>query len=308
LSTEKHPQQARVQRKRRGGATTAASVRQLARREPEQHLDAIAQLMRDSRRFPLLTAAEEVELAQRIERGDLDAKERMVNSNLRLVLSVARKHQGYGLPLEDLVQEGILGLIRAVEKFDWRRGYKFSTYGTLWIRQAIQRAQENSSRTIRLPVHVHQQLRKLSVAERRFEAENAREPSEEELGELLELPVDQIRALRDAARPLDSLDRGVGEDGETALGDLLENDRPGPDAETLSSELSRSVVWALEELPAPERRAVAMRYGLAGEPPATLAEVGRALNVSRERARQLEEQGLNRLAQRGDLAALREAA
>src|SRR5215211_7460908 len=174
----------------------------------ETTTDAMQLFLREVRRHPLLTKDEEVELAQRIERGDLQAKERLINSNLRLVVSVAAKYQGHGLPLADLVQEGILGLIRATEKFDWRLGYKFSTYGTLWIRQAIQRALENSSRTIRLPVHINQRLRKIGKAERVL-----------------------ATRLGQAAQDVTSLDRGVGDDGETAFGDLLPSDRPRPDQE-----------------------------------------------------------------------------
>src|ERR1700722_18967563 len=182
--------------------------------------------LRRARAHPLLTAAEEIDLSQRIERGDLEAKERMINANLRLVVAQARRYQGHGLPLEDLVQEGMLGLIRAVEKFDWRKGFKFSTYGTLWIRQAIQRGLQNSGRTIRVPVHVAQRQVKVRKIEGELSLRLAREPTDEEIAEVAELPVDQVTEMRELARGLASLDQPVGEDGETALGDLLPSDEP----------------------------------------------------------------------------------
>ena len=176
--------------------------------------DSVSQLLAESRRWPLLTADEEVELSQRFERGDLEAKERMINSNLRLVVSNARRYQGQGLPFPDLVQEGMLGLIRAVEKFDWRRGYRFSTYATLWIRQAMQRGLENSGRTIRLPVHVGQRARKVARIERELTTRLGREPAEEEIAEAAELTLEQVIEVKSASRSVTSLDQPVGE-GET---------------------------------------------------------------------------------------------
>ena len=186
--------------------------------------DALQLFLNEIRRYPLLTAAEEVELAKRIEQGDLEAKERMINSNLRLVVSIAKKYQGQELSLLDLIQEGIFGLIRAAEKFDWRKGYKFSTYATFWVRQAIQRGLANKARTIRIPVHIGQRERKIARAERELQAKHGREPTDEEIAEAAELPLAQVQEVREAARTVTSLDRPVGEEGDTALGDLLEGD------------------------------------------------------------------------------------
>src|SRR5918999_733956 len=196
--------------------------------------DTLQLFLRDVRRHPLLTAEEEIELAQRIERGDLAAKERMVNSNLRLVISVARKYQGQGLPLGDLIQEGMLGLIRAVEKFDWRKGFKFSTYGTLWIRQAIGRGLANSGRTVRLPVHIVARARKIADAERKLAVELERTPTEAEIAEAVGLPLDEVADIRRADKGPASLDQGVGEDGETSLGDLIPHDGPAVEDEGAS--------------------------------------------------------------------------
>src|SRR5215210_4318649 len=193
--------------------------------------DALQLFLNEIRRYPLLTKDEEIELSKRIEQGDLEAKERMINSNLRLVVSIAKKYQGQELSLLDLIQEGIFGLIRAAEKFDWRKGYKFSTYATFWVRQAIQRGLANRARTIRIPVHIGQRERKIARAERQLRAELGRDPSDEEVARAAELPVEQIDEVRKVARAVTSLDRPVGEDGETALGDLLESDESSPEEE-----------------------------------------------------------------------------
>src|SRR5687767_15844268 len=191
-----------------------------------QTTDALQLFFNEIRRHPLLTAEQEIEIAKAIERGDLDAKERLVNSNLRLVVSIAKKYQGQDLSLLDLIQEGILGLIRASEKFDWRKGYKFSTYATFWIREAIQRGIANKGRTIRIPVHIGQRERKIARASRELHAQLGREPTDDEISEATELPLDQIEEARDTIRTITSLDRPVGEEGETALGDLLPSDEP----------------------------------------------------------------------------------
>jgi RNA polymerase primary sigma factor len=271
--------------------------------------DSLEVFFEQARVHPLLTAAEEVELAKRIERGDLEAKERMINSNLRLVVSQARRYQGLGLEMGDLVQEGMLGLIRAVEKFDWRRGFKFSTYGTLWIRQAIQRGLQNTGRTIRVPVHVSQQQTKLRKLESDLATRLSREPTDEELAEVLGWPLEEVRDLRELGRNLTSLDQSVDEDGETSLGDLLASDRPGPVEELADAELAQQLGNVVDRLPESERNVIRLRFGLTDEGGArTLKQAGTELGISAERARQLEEQGLRRLARSPELAALREAA
>jgi RNA polymerase primary sigma factor len=270
--------------------------------------DALQLFLNEIRRYPLLTANEEVELARRIEQGDLEAKERMINSNLRLVVSIAKKYQGQELSLLDLIQEGIFGLIRAAEKFDWRKGYKFSTYATFWIRQAIQRGLANKARTIRIPVHIGQRERKIVRAERELQARLGREPSDDEIATAAELPLTQVEEVRDAARTVTSLDRPVGEEGDTRLGDLLQGDAPPPDQEvelSLGEELLRQTI---EDLPDNEQRVIRLRYGMDGEDPKPLRETGRRLGLSAERVRQLESKALKRLALRRELEALRHVA
>ena len=270
--------------------------------------DALQLFLNEIRRYPLLTATEEVDLSKRIEQGDLAAKERMINSNLRLVVSIAKKYQGQELSLLDLIQEGIFGLIRAAEKFDWRKGYKFSTYATFWIRQAIQRGLANKARTIRIPVHIGQRERKIVRAERDLAARLGREPTDEEIASEAELPLDQVEEVRDAARTVTSLDRPVGEEGDTALGDLLEGGAPPVDQEvevSLSEQLLRRTI---EELPDTEREVIRLRFGLTGEDPQPLRETGRRLGLSAERVRQIEAAALKRLAMRRELEALREVA
>ena len=263
---------------------------------------------RDARRHALLSAAEEIELAQRIERGDLDAKERMINSNLRLVVSQARRYQGHGLPLEDLVQEGMLGLIRAVEKFDWRRGFKFSTYGTLWIRQAIQRGLQNSGRTIRLPVHVAQRQVKVRKVESELSVTLGREPTDEEIATVAELPVEQVSEIRELARNLASLDQPVSDDGEIVLGDLLASDRPDAFDELADRQRDQQLAQVLARLPERERTVIELRFGLSGDEPRTARKTATELGISAAHASELEEQALRRLAQSTELEALRIAA
>jgi RNA polymerase primary sigma factor len=270
--------------------------------------DALQLFLNEIRRYPLLTAAEEVELSKRIEQGDLAAKERMINSNLRLVVSIAKKYQGQELSLLDLIQEGIFGLIRAAEKFDWRKGYKFSTYATFWIRQAIQRGLANKARTIRIPVHIGQRERKIVRAERELSATLGRDPRDDEIATHAELPLDQVEEVRDAARTVTSLDRPVGEEGDTALGDLLEGGAPPVDQEvevSLSEQLLRQTI---EELPETERDVIRLRFGLTGEDPQPLRETGRRLGLSAERVRQIESRALGRLGRMRELAGLRQAA
>jgi RNA polymerase primary sigma factor len=270
--------------------------------------ESVDQLLAHSRRYPLLTPAQEIELAQRIERGDLRAKEILVNSNLRLVASNARRYQNQGLPLADLVQEGMLGLIRASEKFDWRKGFRFSTYATLWIRQAIQRGLENSGRTIRLPVHVAQRSRKVGRVERELSVRLGREPTIEELAEETGLPVDQVEEVRHQRAALVSLDQQVGEDGDTALGDLLPSDAEAPEETAWDNERERIVHRAISQLPETERTVLTLRFGTGREEPQTLTAIGKRLGFSAERASQLEQRALKKLAESPELAALREAA
>ncbi len=270
--------------------------------------DSVDLFLRRARMHPLLNAAEEVELAQRIERGDLEAKERMINSNLRLVVSQARRYQGHGLPMEDLIQEGMLGLIRAVEKFDWRRGFKFSTYGTLWIRQAIQRGLQNSGRTIRVPVHVAQRQVKVRRIESELNTRLSREPTDEEIAAVAELSAEEVAELRELSRGLASLDQPVGEDGETAFGELLASDRPGPAAEVEESDRERRIGEVVGSLPEDERNVIRLRFGLHGDEALTLRQTGSELGIPLAQARELEQRGLRRLAASRELEELREAA
>ena len=270
--------------------------------------DALQLFLNEIRRYPLLNAEQEVELSKRIEQGDLAAKERMINSNLRLVVSIAKKYQGQELSLLDLIQEGIFGLIRASEKFDWRKGYKFSTYATFWIRQAIQRGLANKARTIRIPVHIGQRERKIVRAERELSAKLGRDPTDAEIAAAAELPLDQVDEVRDAARTVTSLDRPIGEEGDTALGDVLEAGAPPVHHEvevSLSEELLRRTI---EELPETERDVIRLRFGLDDDEPQPLRETGRRLGLSAERVRQIESRALKRLAMRRELEALREVA
>jgi len=270
--------------------------------------DALQLFLNEIRRYTLLTGKQEIELSKRIEQGDLGAKERMINSNLRLVVSIAKKYQGQELSLLDLIQEGIFGLIRAAEKFDWRKGYKFSTYATFWIRQAIQRGLANKARTIRIPVHIGQRERKIVRAERELSAKLGREPTDEEIAAAAELPLDQVDEVREAARTVTSLDRPIGEEGDTALGDVLEAGATPVDREvevSLSEELLRRTI---EELPETERDVIRLRFGLEDDEPQPLRETGRRLGLSAERVRQIESRALKRLAMRRELEALREVA
>ncbi len=270
--------------------------------------DTLQLFLRDVRRHPLLTADEEVELAKRIERGDLEAKERMVNSNLRLVVSLAKKYQGHELALLDLIQEGILGLIRAAEKFDWRKGYKFSTYATFWIRQAIQRGLANQGRTIRIPVHIGQRERKIARAERELAAKHGRPPTDEEVAAAAEITLDELHETREVMRTITSLERPIGAEGDTELGDLLASDEIEPHEEVEIGLRDQTVRAALDQLPEQEREVIGLRFGLGGAEPTPLREAGRQLGLSPERVRRIEHKALERLAEFREVAALSEVA
>jgi RNA polymerase primary sigma factor len=270
--------------------------------------DALQLFLNEAGRYDLLTAEEEVELAKRIERGDRQAKELMINSNLRLVVSIAKRYQGHGLSLLDLIQEGIIGLIRAVEKFDWRRGYKFSTYATWWIRQAVQRGVANKAREIRIPVHIVEREQKMARAERELTASLGRPPTEEEIAKQAKLPLQQVVEVRRAARAVTSLDKPVGAEEGAALGELMAGESPGPEEEVSVSLGLDTLREAVARLPERERDVVKMRYGLNGDvEPASLEEIGRRLGLTRERVRQLESAALERLAVQREIEALRAA-
>jgi RNA polymerase primary sigma factor len=271
--------------------------------------DALQLFLNEAGRYKLLTAAEEVELAKRIERGDREAKDLMINSNLRLVVSIAKKYQGHGISLLDLIQEGIIGLIRAVEKFDWRRGFKFSTYATWWIRQAVQRGVANKSRTIRIPVHIVEREQKISRAERELMAKLERSPTDEEVAKKAKLSLKHVKEVRAAARAVTSLDKPVGEEGDTSFGDLIAGENTEPAEEVHVSLAENAVRRAVETLPERERAVVKLRYGMNGDrDPKSLEEIGRHLGLTRERVRQIEAQALQRLAERREVAALGETA
>ena len=266
--------------------------------------DSLQLFLADVGRHKLLNAAEEVQLAKQIERGDLVAKRRMIESNLRLVVSIAKGYRGLGVPFLDLIQEGTLGLNRAVEKFDWRRGFKFSTYATWWIRQSVQRAVANHARTIRVPVHVVERQQKLSRAARRLEVELGREATKEELAEATGLPLQHVDEALGAAHASVSLNQTVGADDEGELGDLFaDREAADPFDEAEESLRKQGVRRALDALPERERRILELRFGFEGEP-WTLEAIGHELDLTRERVRQLEGQALSRLAALRDLAGL----
>src|SRR6266498_1268757 len=271
--------------------------------------DALQLFLNEAGRYKLLTAAEEVELAKRIERGDRQAKDLMINSNLRLVVSIAKKYQGHGLSLLDLIQEGIIGLIRAVEKFDWRRGYKFSTYATWWIRQAVQRGVANKSRTIRIPVHILERETKISRAERELVTELERQPTDEEISNRAKLPVKQVREVRKAARAVTSLDKPLGDESDSSLGDIVATTEHDFEEEIHVGLTEETLHRAVGALPEREQDVLKLRYGMNGDQePKSLDEIGRRLGLTRERVRQIEAQALRRLAVNREIEALRSAA
>jgi RNA polymerase primary sigma factor len=274
----------------------------------EPSLDSLRLYLRSIGRVPLLSAEEEVALAKRIERGDVAAKQHMVEANLRLVVSIAKGYVGRGLTLLDLIQEGSLGLIRAVEKFDYRRGYKFSTYATWWIRQAVTRSLADKGRTIRIPVHMVERLNKLIHAERRLIQQLGREPTPVELADELECTVKEVRDIMRITQQPISLEKPVGEEDDSALADFVEDVGAESPFEIASEALRReNVMRVLACLPRREREVIEMRYGIVGGRSRTLEEVGRAFNITRERVRQIENRTLKKLQTLPDAQPLREA-
>jgi RNA polymerase primary sigma factor len=274
----------------------------------EVSLDSLRLYLREIGKVPLLTADQEVTLAKRIERGDMRAKTAMIEANLRLVVSIAKGYLGRGLSFLDLIQEGSLGLIRAVEKFDYRKGYKFSTYATWWIRQAVTRAIADKARTIRIPVHMVEKLNKVVHIERQLVQRLGREPSPEEIGEELEMTTEEVREiLRMSQLPI-SLEKPIGEEEDSSLGDFVEDEAAESPFDTAQLLLRREdVVNALSALPRREREVIELRYGLLGGEPRTLEEVGRAFGVTRERIRQIENNTLKKLEHLPEAQALRDA-
>ena len=270
--------------------------------------DSLQLFLNEAGRYPLLTAAEEIELAKRIEAGDAAAKDRMINSNLRLVVSIAKKYQGHGLSLLDLIQEGVIGLIRAAEKFDWRRGFKFSTYATWWIRQAVQRGVANKSRTIRIPVHIAERETRIGRAERELSAKLGRPPTDEEIAAAAKISLKHLKEVREAARAVTSLDKPLGDDNDTSIGDLVGGAANLVEEEVEVSLTETTLQAALRTLPERDRDVLRLRYGLDGEEAKSLEEIGRVLGLTRERVRQIERQALERLAVSREIEALRDAA
>jgi RNA polymerase primary sigma factor len=271
--------------------------------------DALQLFLDEAGRYPLLTAAQEVALAKRIERGDKAAKDLMINSNLRLVVSIAKHYQGHGLSLLDLIQEGIIGLIRAVEKFDHRKGFKFSTYATWWIRQAVQRGVGNKARTIRVPVHVLDRERKLARVESRLAAKLGREPNDEEIIAAAGISEQELEQVREAARAVTSLDRPIGDEGGGELGDIVaRSSEPGPEDEVLVSLREQALRQAVSKLPEQQRSVIELRFGLVGDEPTSLEETGRRLGLSADRVRYIERRALELLAVNREIESLREAA
>ena len=264
--------------------------------KPDMTTDALALFLKDIGKVRLLTAQQEVELAKRIWRGDLDAKQQMVESNLRLVVSIAKHYRNQGLPFLDLIQEGTIGLVRAAEKFDYRRGFKFSTYATLWIRQAIARALADQARTIRIPVHIVEKLRKIGRAERKLVTELGREPTPEEISEVTGIDPGEVDLIKRSAQAPVSLEKPVGDGEESEFGQFIADEEAESPYERAVEILTKEALReALENLSYRERRVLELHYGLGGEHPRTLDEVGRTFNITRERIRQIENQSLEKL-------------
>jgi RNA polymerase primary sigma factor len=277
---------------------------------PDPTLDSLQQFLDGIAETPLLTAEEELELAKRIERGDLEAKDHMTRANLRLVVSIAKRYRNQGLPFLDLIQEGTVGLIRAVEKFDYRKGFKFSTYATWWIRQAISRGIADKARTVRIPIHIDNILKKLDGAQRKLEAVGDRDPTVEEIAMLAGVDPEEADVIMRAAQPLVSLDKPVGTDSDAAeFGDLLPDEATQSPFDAAMESLMHERLYAvLDHLPYRERRILALRYGLGGEEPQTVDKVAKMFAITRERVRQVEEAALRKLSTLSEAQALRDAA
>jgi RNA polymerase primary sigma factor len=276
---------------------------------PDMTTDSLQLFLKDIGKVRLLTAQEEVDLAKRIERGDLDAKQKMVESNLRLVVSIAKNYRNQGLPFLDLIQEGTLGLVRAAEKFDYRKGFKFSTYATWWIRQAIARALADKARTIRIPVHVVEKLNKIGRAERKLVTELGREPTPDEIAEVTGIEPEEVDSIKRSAQAPVSLEKPVGDEEESEFGQFIADERAESPYERAAEILTKEALReALENLSYRERRVLELRYGLGGEHPRTLDEVGRTFNVTRERIRQIENQSLKKLQSLAEAQKLRDVA
>jgi len=273
-------------------------------------IDALQLFLSQMRAIPLLTASEEIALAKRIEAGDPDAKERMVQSNLRLVVSIAKPYQGQGLSLLDLIQDGVLGLIRAVERFDWRRGHKFSTYATWWIRQAVQRGLADAGRTIRLPIHAVERERAVMRVERELEQRLGRRPTDEQVAEQTSLRPQWVASVRESARVVASLDRPIGDDRDTTLGDVVEiaDDTPTPFDDIAASQRIEAIAQALDRLPERDRRVMQLRYGIDGEVPHSGADTARSMQISPDAVRRTEARALRALASDRELASFQDAA
>ncbi|HEX9142139.1 MAG TPA: sigma-70 family RNA polymerase sigma factor [Gaiellaceae bacterium] len=275
----------------------------------EVSTDSLQLFLKDIGKVDLLTAAQEVELAKRIERGDHSAKQEMVEANLRLVVSIAKKYRNQGLPFLDLIQEGTIGLVRAAEKFDYRKGFKFSTYATWWIRQAVARALADKARTIRMPVHVVEKLNKIVRSERKLRAELGREPTAMEIGRDLDLTSDEVEHIRRSAQTPVSLEKPVGDEDESEFGHFITDENmPLPDEEAEITMRKETLGKILGTLSSRERQVLELRYGLDGQHPRTLDEVGRTFNVTRERIRQIENQSLKKLRALAEAVKLRDVA
>jgi RNA polymerase primary sigma factor len=300
-ASRKPPRQKRV-----GTPVTATSAGPARRRSSAQRAapdesyqastDGLQLFLKDIGKVDLLTAAQEVELAKRIERGDHRAKQEMVEANLRLVVSIAKKYRNQGLPFLDLIQEGTIGLVRAAEKFDYRKGFKFSTYATWWIQQAVARALADKARTIRMPVHVVEKLNKIVRAERKLRAELGREPTSGDIGRELDLSIDEVDHIRRSAQTPVSLEKPVGDEDESELGHFLtDQNQELPDEAADLTLRKEALCKLLATLSSRERQVLELRYGLDGQHPRTLEEVGRTFNITRERIRQIEDRSLKRL-------------